>query len=365
MSEGSSEQDAFEYVYSTGFPGLLQQLGAVLMFTTYQAGKLVVLRSDGQRVSALLRHFPKPMGVAVDRDRLALGVHNQIIYMQDDPHTAAQLETADEKSAVRNTHDACYLPMFSYVTSDIQVHEMAWGADDNLWVVNTRFSCLCHPSLSYSFEPVWRPPFITELAAEDRCHLNGVAMVGGQPRYVTAMGQTNERQGWRDNKVSGGVVLEVPTGEVVAQGLAMPHSPRVWQGRLWVLNSGLGAFQLVDEQSGQLETVVSLPGYTRGLAFAGKYAFVGTSMIREKRHFGGLQIEKLGDDLRCGVFAIDLETGRVAEFMEFRKGCTELFDVQVLTEHQWPSVIGLAKHTIDNIFLLPPLNEGAISKKNF
>ena len=55
-----------------------------------------------------------------------------------------------------------------------------------------------------------RPPFISAYAAEDRCHLNGLAIVDGQPRYVTALGQSDTRGGWRAGKSNGGIVMSVP-----------------------------------------------------------------------------------------------------------------------------------------------------------
>ena len=106
-------------------------------------------------------------------------------------------------------HDACFLPRSSHVTGNIQIHEMAWGTGDELWVVNTRFSCLCTLDGSASFAPRWRPPFVSALEPTDRCHLNGLGMVDGTPRYVTALGETDEPAGWRANKAKGGIVMDV------------------------------------------------------------------------------------------------------------------------------------------------------------
>src|SRR5205814_1695632 len=153
-------------------------------------------------------------------------------------------------------HDACYLPRASHVTGDIGVHELAWAGEE-LWVVNTRFSCLCTLHPDYSFVPRWRPPFVTALAAEDRCHLNGLALVDSEPRYVTALGTTDAAGGWRADKAHGGVLMELPAGRVVARGLSMPHSPRWHDGRLWVLESGTGGVVQVDPSTGRRETVAT------------------------------------------------------------------------------------------------------------
>jgi uncharacterized protein (TIGR03032 family) len=223
-----------------------------------------------------------------------------------------------------------------------------------LWVVNTRFSCLCTLHPDYSFIPRWRPSFVSALAAEDRCHLNGLAMVDGQPRFVTALGRTDTPRGWKPGKADGGVLIDVPTNEIVADGFAMPHSPRWHAGRLWVLDSGQGELQVVDPKTGQRETVVRLPGYTRGLAMHEGYAFVGLSKIREKAEFGGLPIETSGEPLQCGIWIVDLRRGVAVEFMAFEAGCDEVFAVEVLPGIRWPAIIGFKQETIDGIFIVPP-----------
>ena len=217
-------------VHTSNFPQLLQELGASLLVTTYQAGKLVVVRAEGDHLNTHFRGFPSPMGLAVQGDRLALGTYHQIWEFHNIPAVARKLEPAGK-------HDACFMPRSAHVTGNVQIHEMAWS-DDVLWFVNTRFSCLCTLDPIHSFIPRWRPPFITALAPEDRCHLNGLALVGGKPRYVTALGATDSLAGWRENKARGGILMDVTNGQVLASGLSMPHSPRWYDGRLWVLESG-------------------------------------------------------------------------------------------------------------------------------
>ncbi len=219
------------------------------------------------------------------------------------------------------------------------MHEIAWG-NEQLILTNTRFSCLCKLHSDYSFVPQWRPPFISALAPDDRCHLNGLALVNGIPKYVTVLGQTNTGGGWRQDKVSGGCLLDLPNGEVVAAGLAMPHSPRVVQERVWVLNSGLGELSLVDVTSGKVEPVVGLSGYPRGLAIAGRIAFVGLSKARETETFGNLPISDRFDALKCGVAVVDLQGGRQVGFLEFKSGVDEIFDVQLLQGYSHPLLLG-------------------------
>src|SRR5947207_9982868 len=145
----------------------------------------------------------------------------------------------------------------------------------------TRFSCLCTLDPDYSFVPRWQPPFISALAAEDRCHLNGLAMVDGRPRYVTALGESDTARGWRANKPRGGCLIDVDSGAVLSRGLSMPHSPRWHDGRLWVLESGTGQLLLIDGATGRRQRIAEVPGFGRGLAMAGPYAFIGLSKIRK------------------------------------------------------------------------------------
>src|SRR5262249_52515681 len=176
----------------------------------------------------------------------------------------------------------------------------------------------------YSFVPRWQPSFITALAAEDRCHLNGLAMapddVGrfSKPSYVTALGETDTPGGWRSNKAHGGCLINMSSGEMVARGLSMPPSPRWHDGRLWVLESGTGRLLVVDTATGRREPVAELPGYARGLALCGPYAFIGLSKFRETSTFGGLPLAGRMAELECGIAVVDLRTGRQVGFLEFQ-----------------------------------------------
>src|SRR5262245_28743928 len=252
----------FHYAQTDNFPALLHQLRASLLVSTYQANKLLVVRAAGNGLSTLVRTFEKPMGLADDARRLALGTRDQVWTFRNAPDIAPRIEPLGQ-------HDACYLPRSSHVTGDIAIHEMAWAADE-LWIVNTRFSCLCTLSPDYSFVPRWRPPFITALAAEDRCHLNGLALLPGErgtlvPRYVPALGDTDMRGGWRENKPHGGILMDVRSGQIIARGLSMPHSPRWHEDRLWLLESGTGRLVLIDPANGKQQEVTELPGFARGL----------------------------------------------------------------------------------------------------
>jgi uncharacterized protein (TIGR03032 family) len=337
---------AFHYTQTDSFVALLHQLGASLLVSTYQANKLLAVRASGQGLSTLVRTFDKPMGIAADGRRLALGTRKEVWQLRNAPDIAPRIEPA-------GAHDACYLPRSSHVTGDIGIHEMAWAGDE-LWLVSTRFSCLCTLDPDYSFVPRWRPPFITALAAEDRCHLNGLAIVDGQPAYVTALGTTDTPGGWRADKPHGGCILDVASGQFVTRGLCMPHSPRWHDGRLWVLESGTGGVVLVDRNTGRRETSAQLPGFTRGLAIFGPYAFIGLSKIRPTSAMDGVPLAERRDQLKCGVAVIDLGSGQTIALLESQTAVEEIFDVQLLPNIRFPEVLGFQKETLDHTFIIPP-----------
>lgn len=348
---------AFQYTQSDSFVSLLHDLSASLFITTYQANKLLVARASENGLSTLVRTFDRPMGLTVDGSRLALGTRKEIWILRDAPAIAPQVEPA-------GTHDACFLPRSCHLTGDIGIHEIAWAepaARDSggvkhgreLWLVSTRFSCLCTLDPDYSFVPRWRPPFVTALAAEDRCHLNGMALVNGRPAFVTALGTTDVRDGWRTDKAQGGCIIDVASGDFVTRGLSMPHSPRWHDGKLWVLESGTGGVVVVDHASGQRETVARLPGFARGLTITGPYAFVGLSKIRPTSAMDGVPLAKRRDQLKCGVSVIDLRHGREFAFLDFQTAVEEIFDVQLMSGVRFPEVMGFQHNAIQHTFIVP------------
>lgn len=318
--------------YTLNWPRILAHINSSLLVSTYQAGKLVVVGLNSAGLSLAYRNFEKAMGLAVRPDRIAVGTRSQVWFLNSAPELAPKLEP-------ENTYDACYLARKSHFTGEVQIHEMAWSGE-TLWFANTLFSCLATLDDRHSFVPRWRPRFISELAAEDRCHLNGLAMANGKPAYVTAMSETDRAQGWREHKATSGCLIDVASGETVVRGLSMPHSPRVEHGRVWLLDSGRGALVYVDLASGKTETVCLLEGYARGLAFAGPFAFVGLSRIRETSTFGGVPIAERRESLKCGVAVVELSSGQQVGLLEFHTGVEEIFDVKTIPSSLNPAVSG-------------------------
>lgn len=311
-----------KFRHSSNFVSLLRDTQCSLLISTYAAGKLAVVGTNASGLSLSFLNFDQCMGVALHPTKIAVGTRHQIWFLNNNSELAAQLQPAGE-------YDGCFLPRSSFVTARIHSHELAWSGNE-LWVVNTLFSCLCTLNEDFNFVPRWKPPFVRVLEANDRCHMNGLAMHDGRPKYVTAMAETDAPGGWRPTKSESGCVIDVESGEAISRGLAMPHSPRMYGGKLWVLNSGRGELGTVDPGTGKYLPVEAMPGYTRGMCFCGPYAFVGLSQIRETAVFGGVPIAEKRDELRCGVAVVDLRSGRSAAYLEFISGVNEVFAVEVI-----------------------------------
>jgi uncharacterized protein (TIGR03032 family) len=332
--------------HSESLPTLLSRLRLSVLISTYQTGHLVVVAARQGRLVLSFHQFERAMGIAIKPGVIAICTRKEVWFVRDAPDIAAKLEP-------RGTYDACYVARTAHFTGDIQAHESAWVGNE-FWVVNTLFSCLAALHPCYSFAPRWRPPFVSALRPEDRCHLNGLALVDGQPRYVTALAETDSPEGWRTVKATGGCLIEVPSGNIVVRGLVLPHSPRVDGHHLYFLHSGHGRLAVVHPTTAQVDTVAELPGVGRGLALHGGFAFVGLSRARPTLE--GVPIVARRDQLQCGLSVVDLRTGAVAGELQFHTGVEEIFDVQVLPGITFPYVSGpwAERDTGQPLWTIPP-----------
>lgn len=334
---------------SNTFWEVLDKAKISVIVSTYQAGRLMIFRNqqnpDKKSLNSHFRTFRKAMGIAANRQRLAIGTLNGIEEFHNMPAIAGKLEPSG--------HDACFMHRNTYITGNIDIHEMDW-VDDELWFVNTKFSCLCTLDEDSSFVPRWRPPFISGLAPEDRCHLNGLAVVDNQPKYVTALGVGDTVQAWRENKRDGGMIMDVTTNEFVARGLSMPHSPRWYRDKLWVLESGKGSLATVDLETGALETIVQLPGFTRGLDFYRNLAFIGLSKLRCKSEadraiFSNIPLTDECEERTCGVSVVDIEQGKVVATIVFEDAVEEIFAVKALPGICFPEVVDISQDSFSSL----------------
>lgn len=327
---------------SRHFPAWLAEQDVSLGLSTYEAGKIILVgrRADGQ-LAANERTFSRAMGLCSDGQTLWATTAYQVW----------RFENALDPGQTENDVDRLYIPRCGYTTGDIDIHDLAIS-DGALRFVSTLFCCIGSLSERHSFKPEWRPSFISKLAAEDRCHLNGLAVRDGRMRYVTAISQSDVAQGWREFRRDGGVVIDMDNHEVLASGFSMPHSPRWYRDRLWLLDSGNGRFGYLDAQ-GQFETVAFCPGYARGLAFVGDFALIGLSRPREAT-FNGLALDdelaKRGAKAQTGLVVVDLRSGDLVHSLYVDERIRELYDVVALPGVRRPKMLGFKtdeiKHTL-------------------
>jgi len=345
------------YSMSPGFVALLARLGVSVAVTSYQSGKFYLLgRNPKGGLMINERLFQKAMGMYAEGNTLLLATLFQI----------QRFENVLEKGQfINHTYDACFVPRLTHTTGVLDAHDVGLLSNGEIIFVNTRYNCLAIPSSRDSFTPVWKPPFISQIINEDRCHLNGLAMDKGKPRYVTAVSQSNTIDGWRDRRSDGGVVLDVATGEVVCKGLSMPHSPRLFKNRLWALNSGTGELGWVDTDKKEFNAVAFCPGFLRGLAFRDNFAFVGLSKPRYER-FEGLPLDaklKAADsEPWCGVQVIDIKSGACAEWFRIDGAVAEIYDVAVVPGVACPMSLGFASDEIKGLITHSPLDEAYLTE---
>jgi uncharacterized protein (TIGR03032 family) len=351
---------AFEMHASRHIAAFLAAQGASLAVTTYQAGKLLLIgtKPDGS-LSLFERSLPRCMGLGVFPGGLDVTTLSQLWRFRN------VLDGSAPPPARYADHDALYAPRQAWVTGDCDVHDIVHGPDGRPIFANTLFSCLATVAEDASFAPLWQPRCVSRLAAEDRCHLNGIAAdAEGRPRYVTLVGPSDVADGWRDHRRDGGQVIEVESGEVVATGLSMPHSPRLHDGTLYVLDSGNGQFGRIDLAAGRFEPIAFCPGYARGLGFVGGMAAIGLSLPRESGTFSGLALDAAlasrGAEARCGVMLVDLRTGDAPHWLRFGGVVRELYDVAVLPGVRRPAAIGFRDGDIRHVITVGAWRDGVL-----
>lgn len=342
---------------SRGLAGWLAQHRLSLAITSYQSGRIYLVGSDKQgRVSFFERIFERAMGVVGNAQRIYLGGLYQLWRFEN---------VLRPNEVIHGQFDKCYVPRNAQTIGDLDIHELGIRKDGRVVFVNTKYSCLAELSTTHSFKAVWKPNFISKLAPEDRCHLNGLAMVDGEPKYVTAVCRSDSVDGWRERRRDGGVVIDVQTDEIVCEGLSMPHSPRWHNGKLWVLNAGTGQLGWVDFEKKAFVPHAFVPGFARGLSIIGNVAAVGLSKPRNQR-FEGLQLDeelkKRDAEPWCGVQIISLVNGDVLNWIRFDGDMGEIFDISFLPNVKHPMMIGLRTNEIRDLITFEsevPVEAGA------
>ena len=344
----ADEPTGVTYSMSVGLVGLLASLKISVAFSSYQSGKFYLLgRNPEGGLMVNEQFFRQAMGIHVSGGTIYLATLSEIVRLEN---------VLEPNQRINDTFDACFVPRTAHVTGALDAHDLGIDRDGRILFVNTRFNCLSTISERHSFRPVWTPPFVSRIVDEDRCHLNGMAMRDGRPAFVTAVSRSDTIDGWRDRRADGGVVVDVETGRIVCQGLSMPHSPRWYRGRLWLLNSGTGELgsiiPTVGDSQGRFEPLAFCPGFLRGLSFHGHYAFVGLSKPRYQR-FEGLALDErlraADSEPWCGVQVIDLDTGACVEWFRIDGAVAELYDIGVLPGVTCPMSLGFGSEELMNL----------------
>jgi uncharacterized protein (TIGR03032 family) len=344
-SQGKSSNEPWlEVTSSRDFAEWLAQQQISLGFTTYQSGKLFLLgRNQRGALSIHERTLSRVMGMWGSEQTLWMSTLYQIW----------RFENALRPGETFQGYDRLYIPKIGYTTGDLDVHDIAIEDSGRLVFVSTKFGCLATLNERYSFTPLWKPPCLSKLVPEDRCHLNGLALEDGKARYVTAVSTSDVSEGWRDRRRDGGVIIRAPDGTEITGGLSMPHSPRMHKGELWVLNSGQGYLGKIDCKTGKFEPVAFCPGYLRGLTFVDDFAIVGLSQPRHDKTFSGLpldeELSRRNVDSRCGLQVIDLTTGVIVHWLRLEGIVRELYDVVTLPGVVRPMALGFQTTEIQQI----------------
>lgn len=323
----------FSCTFTSHVPELLMRLNCSLAVSTYQAGKLLLISAKNENeLIQLPRNFLRPMGMAQSGNKLALACRHEIIQFYNAQPLAVNYPKAPQ------VYDALFMPRITHHTGTLDVHDIQYGQDDRLFAINTLFSCIMQVSEKHNFDVYWKPKFITHLEPEDRCHLNGMAMIDGLPAYVTAFNTGNERQSWRADITKTGVLIDVKQNEVICQGLAMPHTPRIFDNKLYLLLSASGELVSVDLQKGSVETVIKLNAFVRGMAMHQDYLFVGLSKLR-KNSSSFAQVPLSHQANEAGIVIIHLPTAATVGKISYQTSVDEIYDVHVLPGLLRPNIL--------------------------
>jgi len=341
-NNNSKPLSPFSARFSPQVPELLNKLNCSIALSTYQAGKVVIIspHPDNEHLTTLPRTFQKPMGIAIKDDRMAISLKDEVIVFQN------SRELATFYPNKQNTYDSLWLPRTTYYTGLVDLHDIDFG-DDGIYAINTSFSCICKIDGEFNFTPVWKPPFINEIIPGDLCHLNGMVVLNGKPKYVTALGTTNTPQGWKENIVHGGVLMDVEKNEIILNGLSMPHSPKIYNNELYLLMSASGEFIKVNLETKSYQTLKKFEGFCRGLSFYKDFAFIGFSKLRKNSStFAKLSFSDKANF--SGIKIIHMPTNAEVGEIIYETSVDEIYEVIVLENMIRPNIL----NTIDDVHKL-------------
>ena len=339
----------FSCQFSPQVPELLLKLNCTIAISTYQAGKLVFISAkDEDSLSQLPRNFNKAMGIAEDfeNQKLAVACKDEVILFKNSSELANYYPNAPNK------YDALYMPRITFHTGAVDIHDLSFGLNGEIYAVNTLFSCIIKLDENYSFTPIWSPPQIDKITSEDRCHLNGMAMLNGKPKYATAFNNGNTPQSWRENITSSGVIYDIEKNKIICSGLPMPHTPRIFNNELYVLLSATGELVKINTSKGTYEVIVKIGGFVRGMSLHNDYLFIGISKLRKNSStFGKLDFAKNAN--QAGIVIVHLPTKSITGKINYLNSLDEIYDIHILKDKKRPNILNTLTDDHKNGLSLP------------
>lgn len=301
---------------------------ASLVVSTYWGNDvLTITNGNAEKIAS-----DRPKGIYYQKPYLKIATWGNLWTFREytQPHITRQVDP---------DCDAIFVPKRFEETGNIGSREIAGN-----FIASSKLSCVVQLDDAFTVSPVWKPHWITDVVAEDRCHVNGIALdENGNLKYVTALGTGNKKESWRIEPVKG-CVIDVKSGRAIVDNLRMPHSPRIYQNQLWVCDSMRGELSIIDVKSKKRYPFVRLDAFVRGLAFWEDWAIVGLSKMRYAK---GSWITA-GD--RCGLAAVNLKTANIDAVLTLKYD--EIFDVQILPFKN-PKIIDPRSTILDSLLVLP------------
>ncbi len=287
------------------------------------------------------------MGIAVsdDGNQIAIASKSEIGIFGSN---SALANSFPEKT---NHYSHLYIPQCKFNTGIVDTHEITW-TDQGLLFTNTLFSCLSRMSYHYHFEEAWRPSFISELAPEDRCHLNGIALRDGKPKYATMFAKTDENKGWRKLPFDSGLLMDIESGEILLDKLALPHSPVYFDNKIYFLQSATGDVMYYDLKTKQAVKLNNFKSFVRGMEVLDKYIFLGMSKIRPDSQFFS-ELPVTAEESTCAIRVLNRETGKEVAGLTYTDKIEEIFAVKIARGVKCPGLLTERDELYDKCLSIP------------
>lgn len=351
--------DSFASSFTSNLPKLFFDLKISICISTYQAGKLIFISpNEHGRLSQLPRHFEKPMGFGFTEsfDKMAVASKDTVTLF------TSSKELAYHYPKKEKVYDCMFFPRITYHTSALDMHDVHFGENETIFAVNTLFSCIVTLDSNYNFTPYWKPKQINELLSEDRCHLNGMAMQNGKPKYASAFNEGNSAKSWKEEVTTSGVIYDIEKNEVIARNLPMPHSPKIYKDELYVLLSATGEFVKIDTESGKYDVIIKLDGFVRGLSFYKDFAFIGLSKLRKgSSTFSKLEFSHAANE--SGFVVIQLSTKKLIGKFIYDNTVDEIYDLHVLPNSLKPNILNTLNNDYKGALMIPNATYWSLNKE--